>query len=69
MQELFIMTGWTFVCGFVGYWIGYWIGHASRASEIRSLMRDRYYLRRWCDRLARANTELDLDLELERIRK
>ena len=65
MQEIFIMTGWTFAVGFVAYWIG----HASRASEVRSLMRDRYYLRRWCDRLARANTELDLDLELERIRK
>ena len=65
MKEILIMTGWTFAVGFIAYWIG----HASRASEVRGLQRDRYYLRRWCDQLARTNTELDLDLELERIRR
>lgn len=65
MTDLLIITGWTFIVGFTGYWIGV----ASRAELITQLRRDRYYLRRWCDRLAQANTELDLELELERIRK
>lgn len=64
MTEVFILTGWTIVTGYLAYWIGV----SSRAELIKQLSRDNYYLRRHCDRLARANTELDLDLELERIR-
>lgn len=63
MFELLILTGWTVAVGFVGYSIA----SAKNATEIRRLRRDRYYLRKWCDRLARANEDLDLDLELERI--
>jgi hypothetical protein len=64
MGELLLMTGWTFAVGYAAYWIGV----SSRAELIKKLTRDNYYLRRHCDQLARANTELDLDLELERIR-
>lgn len=59
-----IFIGWTFVTAYTAYWIGV----SSRAETIKHLARDNHTLRRHCDRLARANTELDLDLELERIR-
>jgi hypothetical protein len=59
-----IFIGWTFAVGYVAYWIG----HSSRAETIKILSRDNYYLRRHCNQLAKANTELDLDLELERIK-
>lgn len=65
MLDLIIITGWTFIVGFTGYSIA----SAARAARIRELIYDRNNLRRWCDQLAQANTELDLELELERIRK
>lgn len=65
MQEILIMTGWTFAVGFVAYSIG----RASLAENMKQLRRDNYYLRRWCDQQARATMETDLELELERIRR
>jgi hypothetical protein len=64
MTTLLIVTVWSLVAG----WIGYWIGYASRADEVKRLERDRHRLYKWTEQLRRANTELDPDLELERIR-
>jgi len=64
MTTLLIVTVWSLVAG----WVGYWIGYASRADEVKRLERDRHRLYKWTEQLRRANTELDLDLELERIR-
>ena len=63
MVTLLIVTIWMLVAGFVGYWIGY----ASRADEIRKLRYRNHQLYKWSNNLAKANQELDLELEVERI--
>lgn len=65
MLQLVIMTGWTVLAGFIGYSIA----QAKTTTEVKRLRRDVYYLRRWCDQLQQEVTSLDLDLELERLRK
>lgn len=60
---LLIVTIWMLVAGFIGYWIGY----ASRADEVRQLRYTNRKLYKWSNNLAKANQELDLELEVERI--
>lgn len=58
MEELAIMTGWTFAVGFIGYWIGF----LSRNGEVSAVERQRNRLYR--ETLALKDKNRDLDRRL-----
>lgn len=55
MEELAIMTGWTFAVGFLAYWIGF----LSRNGEVSAVERQRNRLYRETLALKDQNRELD----------
>ncbi len=63
-MEILLFAAYSFAVAFVFYWLGY----GSRSDLIKELRRDRINLERWCDDLAQAVIETDLELEIERMK-
>ncbi len=70
MIEILSFITWSAIIGYWSYSIGYSVQQAKIKKlrhEAKMLRRTNHNLRRWLDQQAKAVTDADLDLELERI--